>query len=272
MRTILLELERVCNHIGDIGAIATDVGFVVANAHAGRLREIVVRLNEALTGSRWLRGMVCVGGVRRGWSAAQLDLLRDALDQVEREFDSLVSLVQSSDSTRDRLEHTGILRPETARELGIVGVAGRASGVDLDVRRDHPYAAYDRYPFHVPVYLAGDVLHRMLVRIDEVKESFGILRAAGKDLREGALPHGPHCALEQPIPPGRCALGAVEGWRGEILHWVRTAPGNRLERCKIKDPSVNNWAAIVEAVQGNIIADFPVINKSFNLSYSGTDR
>src|ERR1039457_353428 len=170
MRTILLELERVCNHIGDIGAIATDVGFAVANAHASRLREMVVRLNEGLTGSRWLRGMVCVGGVRRGWSAAQCDLLRDTVDQVEREFESLVALVQSSDSTRDRLEHTGMLRPETARELGIVGVAGRASGVDLDVRRDHPYAAYERYPFHVPVYQAGDVLPRMLVRVDRSEE------------------------------------------------------------------------------------------------------
>ncbi len=267
MRTILLELERVCNHIGDIGAIATDVGFVVANAHASRLRELVVRLNEGLTGSRWLRGMVCVGGVRRTWSLAQRDLLRDTVNHVEREFDSLIALVQSSDSTRDRLEHTGILRPETAKVLGIVGVAGRASGVDLDVRRDHPYAAYDRYPFRVPVYQEGDVLHRMLVRVDEVRESFAILHAAAND-----LPEGPHCAPPEPVPPGRCALSAVEGWRGEILHWVRTAPGDRLERCKIKDPSVNNWAAIVEAVQGNIIADFPVINKSFNLSYSGTDR
>ena len=262
MRTILLELERVCNHIGDIGAIATDVGFAVANAHAGRLREIVVRLNEGLTGSRWLRGMVCVGGVRRAWSAEQCDLLRDTVNQVEREFDSLVALVQSSDSTRDRLEHTGILSPETAKVLGIVGVAGRASGVDLDVRRDHPYAAYHRYPFHVPVYQAGDVLHRMLVRIDETRQSFRILRAASHD-----LPEGSHCAPTQRVPPGRCALSAVEGWRGEILHWVRTADDNRLERRKIKDPSVNNWAAIVEAVQGNIVADFPVINKSFNLSY-----
>src|ERR1022692_3879086 len=246
MRTILLELERVANHIGDIGAIATDVGFAVAHAHAGRLRELVVRLNEGLTGSRWLRGMVCVGGVRRPWSLAHRDLLRDTVSQVEREFRSLVALVQSSDSTRDRLERTGILLPETAKVLGIVGVAGRASGVDLDVRRDHPYAAYDRYPFHVPVYRAGDVLHRMLVRIDEVKESFGILRAAADDLLEGDLLEGPYCAPARPVPPGRCALSAVEGWRGEILHWVRTAPGNRLERCKIKDPSVNNWAAIVE--------------------------
>jgi len=146
-------------------------------------------------------------------------------------------------------------------------VGGRASGIDLDVRRDHPYAAYDHFPFHVPVYQAGDVWHRMQVRIDEVNESISILRRATEHPLEGA-----HCAPARPIPPDRCALSAVEGWRGEIIHWVRTGRDNRLERCKVKDPSLNNWPALVEAVQGNIIADFPVINKSFNLSYSGTDR
>jgi Ni,Fe-hydrogenase III large subunit/Ni,Fe-hydrogenase III component G len=267
MRTVLLELERVYNHIADIGAIATDVGFVIANAHAGSLREIVVGLNEELTGNRLLRGMVCVGGVRRDWLPWHLEALRDTLGVIEREFRDLVALIRASDSTRDRLERTGFLHPDKARALGIVGVGGRASGVDLDVRRDHPYAAYDRVSFQVPVYEEGDVLCRMRVRIDEVKESLAIIRAAMAD-----LPAGPHCAPVRDIPPGRCALSAVEGWRGEILHWVRTAPGNRLERCKIKDPSLNNWPALVEAVEGNIIADFPVINKSFNLSYSGTDR
>jgi Ni,Fe-hydrogenase III large subunit/Ni,Fe-hydrogenase III component G len=267
MRTVLLELERVYNHVADIGAIATDVGFVIANAHAGRLREMVLGLNEELTGNRLLRGMVCVGGVRRSWYPWQLDTLRGTLGVVEREFQDLVALIKSSDSTRDRLERTGYLDPEKAKALGIVGVGGRASGVDLDVRRDHPYAAYNRVSFNVPVYEEGDVWHRMQVRIDEVKESVAIIRAAVAD-----LPDGPHCAPPQEISPGRCALSAVEGWRGEIVHWVRTAPGNRLERCKIKDPSLNNWPALVEAVQGNIIADFPVINKSFNLSYSGTDR
>ena len=267
LRTILLELERIYNHIADIGAIATDVGFVVANAHAGRLREAVVNLNEELTGSRMLRGMVCVGGVRRDWEPEQLHSLRLAMDEIRRGFQDLIELIRSSDSTRDRLEGTGFLHSDKARALGIVGVGGRASGVDRDVRRDHPYAAYTSLPFQVPVYSGGDVLHRMQVRIDEVEQSFAIIRAALED-----LPSGPHRVMVQEIPAGRCALSAVEGWRGEILHWVRTAPGNRLERCKIKDPSVNNWPALVEAVQGNIIADFPVINKSFNLSYSGTDR
>jgi Ni,Fe-hydrogenase III large subunit/Ni,Fe-hydrogenase III component G len=267
MRTILLELERICNHVADIGAIATDVGFVVANAHASRLKEMLVSLNEQLTGNRLLRGMVCVGGVRRGWDAVQLVSLRAAIDAFASEFQDLIALIDSSESTRDRLEQTGVLRPEKAKDLGIVGVAGRASGMDLDVRRDHPYAAYGRYSFRVPVYHDGDVSHRMQVRVDEVNESLGIIRTAADESL-----HGEFRAQVPPIPAGRCALSAVEGWRGEIIHWIRTGPDNHLERCKIKDPSLNNWPALVEAVQGNIIADFPVINKSFNLSYSGTDR
>lgn len=267
MRTILLELERICNHVGDIGAIATDVGFVVANAHASRLKEALVSLNERLTGNRLLRGTVCVGGVRRGWDVAQLVSLRAGIDAFASEFQDLIALIDSSDSTRDRLEQTGVLRPDKAKDLGIVGVAGRASGMDLDVRRDHPYAAYSRYSLRIPVYDVGDVSHRMQVRVDEVKESLNIIRSAAEENL-----HGEVRAEVPPIPADRCAVSAVEGWRGEIMHWIRTGPDNHLERCKIKDPSLNNWPALVEAVQGNIIADFPVINKSFNLSYSGTDR
>ena len=267
LRTILLELERLSNHIGDIGAIATDVGFVVANAHAGRLREMALGLNEELTGSRLLRGMVEVGGVRRDWSTAQVETLVRVIGNIEREFRDLIALLDASDSTRDRLERTGFLRPDKARALGIVGVGGRASGLDQDVRRDHPYAAYRGLTFRVPVYQDGDVWSRMRVRVDEVYESIAMVRAAADK-----LPLGAHCAPPQPVPAGRCALSTVEGWRGRILHWVRTGEGDRLERCHIEDPSLHNWPALVEAVEGNIIADFPVINKSFNLSYSGTDR
>ena len=267
MRVILLELERIANHIADVGAIATDVGFAIANVHAGRVRELVLGLNETLTGSRVLRGMIAIGGVRRDWQPDQIEAIEKTLKVVEGEFRDLVAIIQSSDSTRDRLEHTGLLRPDKALTLGIVGVAGRASGIDRDIRRDHPYEAYSQLPFKVPVYQEGDVRHRMQVRIDEVGESIQLIRAAVSGLPEGA-----HRAPVQPIPPGRCAMSAVEGWRGEIIHWVRIGENNRIERCKVKDPSLNNWPAIVEAVEGNIIADFPVINKSFNLSYSGTDR
>jgi Ni,Fe-hydrogenase III large subunit/Ni,Fe-hydrogenase III component G len=267
MRTILLELERIYNHVADIGAIATDVGFVIANVHASRLREMILSLNEELTGSRLLRGMVCPGGVRWDWKPEQVAHCLEVLRVFEPEFSDLMGIIETSDSTRDRLERTGILRPDQARDLGIVGVAGRASGVDRDVRRDHPYAAYDAVTLHVPVYEEGDVSRRMQVRVEEVRQALAVIRTV-----ESGLEPGPHRIPLPPLPPDRCALSAVEGWRGEILHWIRTGPQNRLARCKIKDPSLNNWPALVEAVQGNIVPDFPVINKSFNLSYSGTDR
>jgi Ni,Fe-hydrogenase III large subunit/Ni,Fe-hydrogenase III component G len=267
MRTILLELERICNHTGDIGAIATDVGFAIANAHASRLRESLVNICEELTGSRLLRAMVCPGGVRRPWGRDQVSNALDQLSRFTPDFERLIDIVESSDSTRDRLERTGILHPEKARDLGIVGVGGRASGQDLDVRRDHPYAAYGELNITVPVYQEGDALRRVQVRIDEVRRSLRLIREAA-----ACLEFGPYRAPMPPMPADQYALGTVEGWRGEILYWVRSAPGNRIARCKVKDPSLNNWPALVEAVQGNIVPDFPVINKSFNLSYSGTDR
>lgn len=267
MRTMLLELERIYNHVGDIGAIVNDVGFAVGNAHASRLRELTLSANEYLTGSRLLRGVVCPGGVRRDWQQQQLDGCMEALMRFEQEFTDLMQIVDGSNSTRDRLEHTGILHPDKALDLGIVGVVGRASGVNRDLRRDHPYAAYDEVPFEVPVYREGDVLRRMRVRVDEIRQALRIIREIVSKL----VP-GPCCVDLPPLPPDCVALGAVEGWRGEILHWIRTGPQGHLERCKIKDPSLNNWQALVEVVQGNIVPDFPVINKSFNLSYSGTDR
>jgi Ni,Fe-hydrogenase III large subunit/Ni,Fe-hydrogenase III component G len=267
MRAVLLELERIYNHVADIGAIATDVGFVVANAHASRLREMIFCLNEDLTGSRLLRGMISPGGVRRDWSGEQVQNLVSTLLTFEGEFKDVMAIIESSDSTRDRLERTGVLHPEKARDLGIVGVAGRASGIDRDVRRDHPYAAYRGLSVKVPVYQEGDVLRRVRVRVDEIGESLRLIRTIVAELGDG-----PCCIPLPPLPPDRCVLSSVEGWRGEILHWIRTGTQNRLERCKIKDPSLNNWPGLVEAVQGNIVPDFPVINKSFNLSYSGTDR
>jgi Ni,Fe-hydrogenase III large subunit/Ni,Fe-hydrogenase III component G len=267
LRTICLELERIYNHIADIGAIATDVGFAVANSHALRLKERLLRLNEELTGNRLLRGMVCPGGVRRDWDPRQTAALAESLLGLSRDFETCCRLIRNSASTRDRLEGTGILRPQTAADLGIVGLAGRASGLDRDLRRDFPHAAYDQVSFTVPVYTAGDVLHRMQVRVDEVAQSLSIITQLLHDLGPGAV-----WVDIGKLPPDQFALGYVEGWRGEIFHWIRTAPGNRLARCKVKDPSLQNWPALSEAVQGNILPDFPVINKSFNLSYSGTDR
>jgi len=188
------------------------------------------------------------------------------VDQFEKEFADLVELIRSNSGTRDRLETTGVLTPEIARDLGIVGIAGRASGFDHDLRRDFPNDFYDQVQFTVPVFTEGDVQRRMVVRREELFQSFRIIRQVEK------LPPGPFRIEIGEVPPDRVALGYVEGWRGEIFHWIHTAPGNRLARCKVKDPSLQNWPALSEAILGNIIPDFPVVNKSFNLSYSGTDR
>jgi Ni,Fe-hydrogenase III large subunit/Ni,Fe-hydrogenase III component G len=267
LRTGCLELERLYNHIADIGAIATDVAFVVGNAHAMRLKEKVLRLNERLTGNRLLRGMACLGGVRFDWNADQLQAISQFIDELQPEFEALVNLIRESSSTRDRLETTGVLKPQTARDLGVVGIAGRASGFDHDLRRDHPHAAYAQVKFAVPVYQEGDVLRRMQVRIDEVGEALSILQQLLAQIPSGAI------RVSVPdLAPDVVALGYVEGWRGEIFYWIRSAGNGRLARSKVKDPSLQNWPALSEAILGNIIPDFPVVNKSFNLSYSGTDR
>ena len=267
LRTICLELERLYNHVADIGAICTDVAFVTANMHAMRLKELVLRVNELLTGNRLLRGMACLGGVRFDFDAGQVKALRQLLVDLKPEFESLVELIRESSGTRDRLENTGVIKPEVARNLGLVGLAARASGIDRDLRRDFPHAFYDQVRFTVPVFTEGDVQRRLAVRREEVFQSLAIIQQAVDQ-----LPGGPISAPLGEVPPDRTALGYVEGWRGEIFHWVRTAPGNRLARCKVKDPSLQNWPALSEAILGNIVPDFPVVNKSFNLSYSGTDR
>jgi Ni,Fe-hydrogenase III large subunit/Ni,Fe-hydrogenase III component G len=267
IRTICLELERLYNHIADIGAIATDVAFVVANSHAMRLKERVLQLNQRLCGNRLLRGMARLGGVGYDWRPEECEVIKQFVSFLRPEFDSLVELIRGSSSTRDRLETTGVLKPEIARDLGIVGVAGRASGFNHDLRRDFPHAAYDQLKIVVPVYQHGDVLRRMQVRIDEVRQSLSIIERVVSE-----MPKGPILLPVPSLPADQVALGYVEGWRGEIFHWIRTAGNNRLARCRVKDPSLQNWPAVSEAILGNIIPDFPVVNKSFNLSYSGVDR
>jgi Ni,Fe-hydrogenase III large subunit/Ni,Fe-hydrogenase III component G len=267
LRTVCLELERIYNHIADIGAIATDVAFVVANAQAMRLKEKVLRLNEHLAGNRLLRGMASLGGVRLDWDAQQVKAIETFLSGIRPEFESLVALIGDSSSTRDRLENTGILTPEIARDLGVVGIAGRASGFNHDLRRDFPHAAYSDVRFTVPMFKEGDVLRRLQVRVEEVRQSLSIVQQLA-----GNIPNGPIQTKLPPLVENATALGYVEGWRGEIFHWIRIGGDNRLARCKVKDPSLQNWPALSEAILGNIVPDFPVVNKSFNLSYSGTDR
>ena len=190
------------------------------------------------------------------------------LDRLEREFDDLVTLLIDSGSFTDRVDDTGILSTQAARDLGVVGMAARASGLDLDLRRDQPHDGYAALRFQVPVEEGGDVRARLMVRAREVEQSLSILRQA----LEG-LPEGPSFTpLPDALPASSSALGWAEAWRGECLHWVQTDEEGRVARVKVTDPSFKNWPGLGRAVPGNILPDFPVINKSFNLSYSGNDR
>jgi len=268
LRVVLLELERVYNHVADIGAIATDVAFTVPASRAQALREGLVRVQERLFGSRLLRGTVALGGVKCDLTLGRCKELLAHLATLGSEFDRLITLLIDSGTFTDRVDRTGVLKTEIARDLGVVGIAARASGLDLDLRRDQPHDAYAGLRFLVPVEQGCDVRARLMVRAREVEQSLAILRQVLEALADGPLLAG----LPDVLPARGSALGWAEGWRGECLHWIQTDDAGRLARVKVTDPSFKNWPALTRAVPGNIVPDFPVINKSFNLSYSANDR
>jgi Ni,Fe-hydrogenase III large subunit/Ni,Fe-hydrogenase III component G len=264
LRVILLEMERLYNHVADFGAIANDTGFAAAHSHCLRIREKLLRLNKQLTGNRLLHGGLLPGGVRRNLPA-DLDL-GAALDAILHDFEEVVEICLSNTLLLNRLEGTGRLTNRTALDHGVLGYVARASGIDLDARRDHPFAAYRYLKFKVPVFEAGDVYCRALARVQEVRESVGLIRQALQQ-----LPGGPISVPLGAVPAFEPAWGLVEGWRGTILHWLMADEQGRLYRVKVRDPSFFNWPALEFAVLKNIVPDFPLCNKSFNQSYSGHD-
>lgn len=267
LRSLFLELERLHNHLGDVGAICNDTAYALPHAHCGRLKERLMQLNDRLTGSRFLRDTMTIGGVARDITAQQRGEIVDVLDHIEKDFSELESIIFANASLTDRLETTGVLTERTAWDHGVTGVVGRASGIDQDVRRDRPFAAYDELPPKVVLYRYGDVRARLRVRLDEIHDSMRLIRQI-----RNKIPQGPLVAAPGRSPnPGEWALSSVEGWRGEILYFVMAGENERIHRCKVRDPSFVNWPAIQWAVVGNIIPDFPLINKSFNLSYAGND-
>ncbi|HEX9770711.1 MAG TPA: NADH-quinone oxidoreductase subunit C [Kiloniellales bacterium] len=264
LRVILLEIERLYNHIADVGAIANDTGFAIAHAHCYRIREQLLRLNKQLTGSRLLRGVLCPGGLVR-----DLSVPADLAARVEAavvDFDQIVEICLKNTLVLDRLEGTGVLKSELAKDHGVLGYVARASGIDIDARRDHPFAAYQHLKFSVPVFTNGDVKERVSVRVEEVHESAELIQQACRNLPLGAV--RANLGRVDAFTP---AFGIVEGWRGRIVHWIMTRDDGRLHRVKIVDPSFFNWPALSQALVGNIVPDFPLCNKSFNQSYSGND-
>jgi Ni,Fe-hydrogenase III large subunit/Ni,Fe-hydrogenase III component G len=266
LRVVLLELERLYNHIADVGAICTDTGFAFANAHALRLREDLLRLNARLFGHRLLRDSLVPGGVARDLSAERIADARGSIARIIADFDEIVEIATGNGLVLDRLHGTGRLNEQTAREMQVVGVAARASGMSKDARRDHPFAAYAELSPRVVVRAEGDVWARMMVRVEEANEAARLITSA-----LAALPGGGLAAPLGALPEGEGVFGLVEGWRGPIWHWVVAGKNNTLQRVKIKDPSFANWPALNYAILENIVPDFPLVNKSFNLSYAGND-
>ncbi|HEY7533322.1 MAG TPA: NADH-quinone oxidoreductase subunit C [Nitrospiraceae bacterium] len=271
LRSLFLELERIHNHLGDVGAICNDTAYVIPHAHCGRMKERVMQLNDALTGSRFLRGVNRVGGVVIDLNYEQLAQIINELDSIEQDFSDLERILVANASLTDRLETTGVLTERTAWDHAVIGVVGRASGIDRDIRRDHPFAAYDELSSKVALYRYGDVRARMRVRLDEIHESIRLIKDINRQIPPGSIITPPSGVPDPDPQPGAWAFSAVEGWRGEIFYVVMAGKAGQIHRCKVRDPSFVNWPALQWAVVGNIIPDFPLINKSFNLSYAGND-
>ncbi|MDE3137476.1 MAG: NADH-quinone oxidoreductase subunit C [Acidobacteriota bacterium] len=265
VRLIGLELERLVCHISDVGGLCADVGFSVAAAYAARIKESLLQASAQCCGTRYWRGIAVPGGLRHDLDSGKVLELSQEVERAHREFSDIARLILETPSIQNRFEKAGILRPEAARDLAVVGVVARSSGVDLDVRRDHPYGRYEHHSFEIPVTDYGDVMARANIRIAEAATSARLIEEAARSLPAGAV------SVPFRADGEMRGSSAVESPRGELWYWMETRDG-RLARCHIKSPSFQNWPAMPFAVAGNIIADFPLINKSFNLSYSGCDR
>jgi len=251
--------------MGDVAGIILDTGFGPGAQRAYLLRERILDLNETVSGSRLLRSINCLGGVRRNIERTNSVRINGFLVKAKLDLNELLRTVMGMPSFLDRTETTGILSQEAAKNLGVVGPVARASGVDRDVRRDHPYAIYDELSFDVPVHREGDVQARFQVKSEEIYESISIIEQALDRMPSGDITAGPIS-----IPPMGIGLSLVETHRGEAMHWILSGEG-RPDRHKVRDASFLNWPALEVAVPGNIVPDFPLINKSFNLSYAGND-
>ena len=263
LRAVMAELERIANHVGDLGAICNDAAFGLMHAHCGVLRERILRFAHTGFGHRLMMDAVVPGGVSVDLRAEGVAQLESLVALLRSDFPPLVELYDDTPSLQERAVGTGVLTPALARAFGAGGFVGRASGRAFDARRALPYPPYDEMDLEVPVLEAGDVNARVWIRIREVEQSIRLL----SELID--LPDGP-TRSELPTRPGEGAA-LVEGFRGDILAWVRIEEGGTVRRCHLRDPSWFQWPLLEAAVEGNIVADFPLCNKSFNCSYSGHD-
>ena len=267
LAAIALELERLANHVGDLGMLGNDIGFLPTASYCGRLRGDFLNLTAVLCGNRFGRNLLRPNGVLFDLDDGHLAEVRDRLDAAFADVTTAVGLLWETPTVAARFENTGTLDPAVCRDLGMVGVAARASGLARDVRHDFPAGAWTGCELITPATATtGDVQARAWVRWLEVRESVRLIRAW-----LDRLPEGPVLAAPGPPTPGRLAVGLAEGWRGEVVHVALTGADGRFSRYKVVDPSFRNWHGLAVAMRGQAISDFPLCNKSFNLSYCGHD-
>ncbi|MHB8841580.1 MAG: hydrogenase large subunit [Candidatus Aquicultor sp.] len=266
LRAVFLELERIHCHLADIGGAATDIAFSVGAAKAAILREKVMGLCELISGSRFLRGMIAPGGLRRNVDDEVIQRVSSFVDVALCDIRELEATTFSRSSVIDRFVKTGVLSTEHALNLAVVGPVARASGIAVDARIDYPYGFYATHPLDIATRFDGDVAARVRLKFDEVRQSLGIIEAALGDIKNGAV-----CNDDFAAASGGQALGWVEAPRGMTLCWVEVDDEAKITNCRWRTPSFNNWPALPYALHGNIVPDFPLVNKSFNLSYAGND-
>ncbi len=266
IRALLLERERVANHLGDLGALGNDAALAFALAQFMRLKEDWLRLGAEVFGHRLLMDRIVPGGVAADFNAAQAERMVGLSHAVETEVIELRQIFEEHAGLQDRFLTTGRVTPDLARLLGLTGLAARASGQANDLRADYPAVPWQEVGVKKAGHSMGDVAARVHVRFEELLESLRLVRA----IAVGTPPGECLAPLPQPVP-GAFGAGWVEGWRGESFVALEAGEGGRIRRCHVHDPSWQNWPVIEHAVIGNIVPDFPLINKSFNLSYSGHD-
>jgi Ni,Fe-hydrogenase III large subunit len=265
LRALLAELERLANHLGDIGAICNDASFTLIHAHCSVLRENVLRASHHAFGHRLMRDIIMPGGVTRDLTNEGTEMIRATLDNIRLRYPALIELYDNTASLQDRTVDTGVLKPALAKQYAAGGYVGRASGRSFDARRILAYPPYNSLRFDVPVLNEGDVNARVWIRVREVEQSLSLI-----DQILDRLPEGPSATHAGHRREAREGMAIVEGFRGDVLAWLRLRDG-RVERCHMRDPSWFQWPLLEAAIENNIVADFPLCNKSFNCSYSGQD-
>jgi Ni,Fe-hydrogenase III large subunit len=265
LRALLAEFERLANHLGDIGAICNDASFALMHAHCSVLRESVLRAASDIFGHRLMRDIIVPGGVARDLADEHEEIIHAMLDNLRLRFPPLIELYDNTASLQDRTSGSGVLQHALASQYAAGGYVGRASGRAFDARSNLVYPPYDALRFDIPVLNEGDVNARVWIRVREVEQSLSLI-----DQILDRLPAGPSRLPVKPRQEVREGMAIVEGFRGDVLVWLRLYDG-RIERCHLRDPSRFQWPLLEAAIENNIVADFPLCNKSFNCSYSGHD-